>query len=576
MIKKNHNTERNVRVFPSELLNGSWLFGRFEGHFERAGDQIRVVRGVIHSSHFTKQPPIATADDIIQSTLPLAWVEFAADASMRTKENKVQSVVLHDLVFSECQLEDLKVVSGVSYGHIHAVVWAKCQPSSGSKASFSATVDEKNSPVNSRAVGKLKQLLSNKQSSPWLLLPLLLFLLLANLFSSDSALNFNPKDDLRRVFSPLLPVNDGLVQSKENDKSNSDISIDENKNSLANLADIPVNGWLLSCDQSLKLKSEVLFEFGRANLLPEASETLKSTGSVFEKIRLDGTIVKITGHTDSYGEQDYNLKLSWRRAEAIADWYIQQGLMTKSQVLIQGKGEFELIINGSKSKDEQSENRRVEISLVCDRNKPITVTERPIAYFALLEEIRRQYDIVFLSEITPTQDPELVSDLDSKLMLLSPFKGIVLEEALVEPEIFFNSCGRPLLLSSDLLFDYSRAGLKVSALKELNLIAQLLKESTDSSLRLKIIGHTDSHGNDQFNLRLSYRRANRVARWLVENDLIKKDHLVIEGRGEKDLMAPATGSIEEQNINRRVEITVICSSKKLELKRMKNASTETE
>lgn len=68
-------------------------------------------------------------------------------------------------------------------------------------------------------------------------------------------------------------------------------------------------------------------------------------------------------HTDSRGSDEYNLKLSERRAKSTAQWIAAQGI-DLSRITYKGYGETQLInkcINGSKCSDiEHEENRRSE------------------------------------------------------------------------------------------------------------------------------------------------------------------------------------------------------------------------
>ena len=74
-------------------------------------------------------------------------------------------------------------------------------------------------------------------------------------------------------------------------------------------------------------------------------------------------------------------------------------------------------------------------------------------------------------------------------------------------------------------------------------------------LKIQISGHTDSDGDDDFNLELSINRAKYVVNWLIENN-IDQNRLSFKGYGE-------TRPIEENNSiankakNRRTELTII-------------------
>jgi outer membrane protein OmpA-like peptidoglycan-associated protein len=67
-------------------------------------------------------------------------------------------------------------------------------------------------------------------------------------------------------------------------------------------------------DVRIELAADVLFDFDKATLRPEAEATLAKAAALIEE-RAGGS-VRIEGHTDSKGDDAYNQKLSERRAES--------------------------------------------------------------------------------------------------------------------------------------------------------------------------------------------------------------------------------------------------------------------
>lgn len=99
-------------------------------------------------------------------------------------------------------------------------------------------------------------------------------------------------------------------------------------------------------------------------------------------------------------------------------------------------------------------------------------------------------------------------------------------------------------------FDVNSDHLKPESYSTLKAIADLLKE--DATIRLKIIGHTDSDGDEAFNMALSGRRAAMVKKELTESFSIEESRLETEGKGEADPLAPNDCSLNKAK-NRRVE-----------------------
>ena len=71
-------------------------------------------------------------------------------------------------------------------------------------------------------------------------------------------------------------------------------------------------------------KTEMLFDYDSATLKPGAYGELARVATVLNKY--PQTTIRVEGHTDSKGSEEYNQKLSEKRAEAVKDALIQQGV----------------------------------------------------------------------------------------------------------------------------------------------------------------------------------------------------------------------------------------------------------
>ena len=78
------------------------------------------------------------------------------------------------------------------------------------------------------------------------------------------------------------------------------------------------------------------FDFDKAEIKDEMLPMLEIAKTVFEKDTMSNFVV--VGHTDSTGSNDYNQTLSEKRANAIKDWLIQNGV-TASRLESKGYGE---------------------------------------------------------------------------------------------------------------------------------------------------------------------------------------------------------------------------------------------
>lgn len=112
----------------------------------------------------------------------------------------------------------------------------------------------------------------------------------------------------------------------------------------------------------------------------------------------------------------------------------------------------------------------------------------------------------------------------------------------------------PILMPTDLLFEYGSADLAEGARLSLMKLGFLIQKNPNSLFIVE--GHTDSFGSDDYNLQLSQARALAVVNWLRESLKLGTDRIQALGKGESTLIAPSSGTVEEQSINRRVEIKV--------------------
>jgi len=99
------------------------------------------------------------------------------------------------------------------------------------------------------------------------------------------------------------------------------------------------------------------FDFDSAVLKPEMKEALREFA---EKVKASPGHEKVTiiGHTDSIGPEDYNMKLSLRRAEAAAEFLRSLGI---DDITVEGRGESEPIAS-NKTPEGRAQNRRIEIT----------------------------------------------------------------------------------------------------------------------------------------------------------------------------------------------------------------------
>ena len=117
------------------------------------------------------------------------------------------------------------------------------------------------------------------------------------------------------------------------------------------------------CERRLSVVGDALFDFDKANLRPEAEETLAAAAPEINKF--GGKPARIEGHTDSIGSDSYNQRLSEARAAAVRDWLVAHKLVPVATT-IKGYGKTAPIAPNTTAdgKDDpagRQKNRRVEV-----------------------------------------------------------------------------------------------------------------------------------------------------------------------------------------------------------------------
>lgn len=123
--------------------------------------------------------------------------------------------------------------------------------------------------------------------------------------------------------------------------------------------------------ERMTLQAEVLFGFDKDNLKDEGKRILDI--EVVEKMRAhpEVELVLISGHTDRIGDDNYNQKLSERRANQVKKYIASQGI-AESRLHAVGKGEKEPVadckgVRGKKLIECLQPNRRVVVEIEAQR-----------------------------------------------------------------------------------------------------------------------------------------------------------------------------------------------------------------
>lgn len=132
-----------------------------------------------------------------------------------------------------------------------------------------------------------------------------------------------------------------------------------------------------------------------------------------------------------------------------------------------------------------------------------------------------------------------------------------LKQTIPGAEVIREGEGIIVKFDSGILFDVSKSELKTAAMTNIQNLAKSLKDNPDTDVM--IIGHTDNSGSDEYNNRLSERRAEAVKTFTI-NQGISASRINTRGKGESEPIAD-NNTEEGKTKNRRVEIVIVANAK---------------
>ena len=101
----------------------------------------------------------------------------------------------------------------------------------------------------------------------------------------------------------------------------------------------------------------VHFDFNKYNIRPGDAAVLDEAATTLQAH--PGIVVHVNGYCDAIGSVDYNLRLSQKRAEAVANYLEQRGIPA-STMIIQGFGKTDFVAPND-TDEGRAQNRRVEL-----------------------------------------------------------------------------------------------------------------------------------------------------------------------------------------------------------------------
>ncbi len=128
----------------------------------------------------------------------------------------------------------------------------------------------------------------------------------------------------------------------------------------------------------------VFFDWDSAKLNPQATSVVGQAAAAYKT--KGGARINATGHTDTSGTEAYNMALSLRRANAVKDALVQQGVPATA-ISVVGRGQQGLLVQTGPNVREP-QNRRVEIAIQQMASAPMN----DAAYCRALAQKWRDYD----------------------------------------------------------------------------------------------------------------------------------------------------------------------------------------
>jgi len=164
------------------------------------------------------------------------------------------------------------------------------------------------------------------------------------------------KDD-RCPYNAGPPENDGCPYTD----TDGDGVIDKNDECVNTPGPVENKGCPVVDEEIMKRAFDNLnFETGKAIILQSSYESLEDLANYL--IENPDFRIKIAGHTDSQGNDQNNLILSKKRAEAVKQFLVQRGVTTE-RIIVQYFGETKPI-DTNDTPEGRAKNRRVEMEII--------------------------------------------------------------------------------------------------------------------------------------------------------------------------------------------------------------------
>ncbi len=178
-------------------------------------------------------------------------------------------------------------------------------------------------------------------------------------------------------------------------------------------------------------------------------------------------------------------------------------------------------------------------------------------YMGFVDSLNQLHTSETVLVITDDGDIIPLPEVEEQYVLYNDGKPTDLKERIEE----LNSYNEQVNLSKgnkivmrNVLFDFDAHKLKPESYEVLDGVAKIFEEHP--AVIMELSGHTDDVGSHKYNMKLSKKRAKRVAKYLIKKKGVSKKRVVTIGFGETKPYA-SNSTEEGQKLNRRTELKVI-------------------
>lgn len=325
----------------------------------------------------------------------------------------------------------------------------------------------------------------------------------------------------------------------------------------------------LSAQYNGGFNNRVFFDTSDFHLNEKDYEILNAAANLIKA--QPGTLLLLTGHTDTTGTAKFNYHLSELRLQEVQKYLLSKGVAQSNLVLV-GKGELEPFYFQGKYNDRYC--RRVEINqIVRVKGKILNAKTKqalPNAELNLENTSKKGLDISLSKDGTYS----IILPFKKYMLLATTHEGYIasldtfrfstrqLNGCSIQKDIYL----RPAIIKSRLTFENiyfspGRAQVLAESASSIDNIFELLQN--DPEVFIEIQGHVHQPNRDKLpkkvledGKQLSTNRAKAVYNELVKRG-VNPERMSYRGMGSSEMKYENPQNESEEQLNRRVEILVL-------------------